>query len=169
MKKSVIAFAVAFVLSAGFTFLSLLTQATVLNSAAFDATSGLQVSTLINVFLGLAGLALFFTVFYFLARKSKILAVRSTTLALLLGVLLGSAILYLYSIATYPTYLLLYLSLIAGSLLSSVFQYFLPALTAILFAELKEKKSNNNSTQKTDDQNPTEQQINFSAPTVSSI
>lgn len=52
---------------------------------------------------------------------------------------MGSLIPYLFSIVTYLLDIILYLSLVAGSLVSSVFQFFLPALLALLFVELKEK------------------------------
>ena len=58
------------------------------------------------------------------------------------GVILGPLIPYLFSIVTYLTDIVLYLSLVAGSLVSSVFQFFLPALIALLFVELKEKTVN---------------------------
>jgi len=69
---------------------------------------------------------------------------------LLLGVLLGSAFPYLLSIVSFHTYLAVYLSIVAGSLLSGIFRYFLPALTGMLFAELREKKSGNNLPEKLD-------------------
>ena len=57
---------------------------------------------------------------------------------------MGSLIPYLFSIVTYRTDIILYLSLVAGSLVSSVFQFFLPVLIALLFVELKEKTEKDN-------------------------
>jgi CBS domain containing-hemolysin-like protein len=149
VKKSLIAFVAAFALTVGLMFLSAATRVALSNYAL--SSIGFQITnTLISIFLGLVGLAVFFAVFYFLATRIKITANKSTTVAVLLGVLLGSVTPYLLSIVTYPqAYLALYLSIIASSLLSSVFQYFLPALTALLFAELREKKSNHNFTEET--------------------
>ncbi|HEX7482750.1 MAG TPA: hypothetical protein VF350_04730 [Candidatus Bathyarchaeia archaeon] len=142
MKKSLIVFVAAFALSAGFAFLSLVTQVAISNSGLFNSTDAFQsIFTLSSIIVDLGGLALFFAVFYFIAKKIKIQVVKSTTVALLLGVFLGSAIPYVLSIVAYHTYLAVYLSLVAGSLLSSIFRYFFPALTAMLFAELREKKS----------------------------
>jgi hypothetical protein len=143
LKKSLIVFVVAFVLSIGFTFLPLVTRAALTVVLQNNIAESLSINTLISTFFSLAGLAIFFIVFYFLANRNKILTVKSTIIALLSGVILGSVILYLLAIVPYRNYLEIYLSLAAGSSVSSVFQFFLPALTALLFAELREKKSNN--------------------------
>lgn len=142
-------FVAAFALSTGFAFLSLITQVVISNSELFNNADGFQsIFTLGSFIVDLGGLALFFAVFYFIAKTTKIRAVKSTTVALILGVLLGSSIPHLLSIVTYHTYLAVYVSIVAGSLLSSIFLYFLPALTAIMFVELREKKSDNNLTEK---------------------
>ena len=160
MKKYPIAFVVAFALSVGFAFLYLVTQSAVSNSVSPDITYGFQaIFTLISIFLSLLGFAVFFSVFYFLAKRTKMVAVKSTVLAMLLGVLLGSAIPYIPSIVTYPAYLVLYLSIAGGSLLSGAFQYFLPALTALLFVELREAKLKHNLT----DENEAQSTISISA------
>ncbi len=140
MKKYPIAFVVAFALSVGFAFLYLVTQSAVSNFVSPDSTYMYQaIFTLISIILSLLGFAVFFSVFYFLAKRTKMVAAKSTISAVLLGVLLGSAIPYLISIVTYPTYLVLYLSIAGSSLLSKAFQYFLPALTGLLFVELRER------------------------------
>lgn len=138
-------FIAAFALSVGFAFLSIVTQVAISNSGLFNSANGFQsIFALSGMFVDLGGLAVFFTVFYFIAKNAKIQAAKSITIALLLGVFVGSVIPYLVSIVTYQTYLALYLSLVAGSLASSVFLYFLPSVTAMLFVELREKKSKNN-------------------------
>ena len=60
---------------------------------------------------------------------------------MLLGVILGPPILYLFNIFLYPSYLGIYLNVAVGSAVSSVFQFFLPGLTALLLVELKERKA----------------------------
>jgi uncharacterized protein YacL len=140
VKKSIGAFVAAFGLSIGFIFLSLAVRIALSNSSLFNNAVDFQtVFTLANLFLSLGGFALFFAVFYVLAKRNKIKAEKATCLVTLLGVVLGSLIPYLFSIVTYLTDIVLYLSIIAGSLVSSVFQFFLPALIALLFVELKEK------------------------------
>ncbi len=160
MKKYPIAFVVAFALSVGFAFLDLVIQAAVSSFVSPDSTYGYQaIFTLISIILSLLGFAVFFSVFYFLAKRTKMVAAKSTISAMLFGVLLGSAIPYLISIVTYPTYLILYLSIAGGSLLSGAFQYFLPALTALLFVELREAKLKRNLT----DENEAQSTISISA------
>jgi uncharacterized protein YacL len=140
VKKSIIAFVAAFGLSIGLIFLSLAVRIALSNSSLFNNAVDFQtVFTLANLFLSLGGFALFFAVFYVLAKRNKIKAEKATCLVTLFGVILGSLIPYLFSIVTYLTNIVLYLSLVAGSLVSSFFQFFLPALIALLFVELKEK------------------------------
>lgn len=144
MKKSLIAFIVAFVLSIGFTILSLATKAALYVALQDNLLDSLPINTLEGMVFSLVGLGVFFVVFYFLANNSKIIANKSTIIAMLLGVTLGPAILYLLNIFLYPSYPSIYLSMAAGSAVSSVFGFFFPALTALLFVELREKKPNNN-------------------------
>lgn len=145
VKKSIITFIVAFSLSIGFTVLPLVTRASLSVMLQSNIAQSLSINTLISIFFSLIGLAVFFVIFYLLANNIKILAVKSTIIALLLGVTIGPAILYLINIFLYNGFLI-YLSMAANSAVSSVFLFFLPALTALLYAELREKKSNNNST-----------------------
>lgn len=144
MKKSLIAFIVAFALSIVFTLLTLVSRASLSVLLQSNIVESLSTNTLLDIFFSLVGLAVFFAVFYFLANNNKIKAIKSTIIAMLLGVMLGPAILYLLNIFLYRFYLDIYLSLAVSSAVSSVFQFFLPALTALLFAELREKKLNNN-------------------------
>jgi hypothetical protein len=146
VKKSLIAFFAAFLLSIGLTFLSLVTRASLSIAFQNNGAESLSINTLVGMFFNLVGLAAFFAVFYFLANNNKIQAIKSTIIAVLLGVILGPAILYLFNIILYPSYLGIYLSLASSSAVSSVFGFFFPALTALLFVELKEKKPNNNIT-----------------------
>jgi hypothetical protein len=146
VKKSVIAFIVAFGLSIGFTLLSLAIRASFSIELQSSIAESLSINTLLGIFTSLVGLAGFFVVFYFLANNNKILAVKSTIIAILLGVTLGSAILFLLNIFLYSSYVVIYLNNAAGSAVTSVFQFFLPALTALMFVELKEKKTNSNLT-----------------------
>jgi len=146
VKKSVIAFIVAFSLSIGFTLLSLAIRASFSIALQSRLAESLSINTLLGIFSSLVGLAGFFVVFYFLANNNKILAVKSTIMAILLGVTLGSAILFLLNIFLYSSYVVIYLNNAVGYAVTSVFQFFLPALTAIMFVELREKKTNSNLT-----------------------
>ena len=141
VKKALIAFIVAFALSTGFTFLSLVTRASLSVALQSNIAESLSINELLSIFFGLVGLALFFVVFYFLANNNRIIAIKSTIIALLLGVTLGPVILDLFNIFLYPSYLGIYLNVAVGSAVSSVFQFFFPALTALLFVELKERKA----------------------------
>jgi Mg2+/Co2+ transporter CorB len=153
IKKSLIAFVVAFVLSIGFTILTFAARASLFLLLQSNVAEAQSIDTLLDPSLSLVGLAVFFVVFYFLAKNVKVTAVKSTIISILLGVILGSItenfiILYLLAMvanaeaAAAPVLL----SFAAGSSVSSVFQFFLPALTALLFAELREKKLNNSLT-----------------------
>lgn len=137
MKKPLIVFGVAFGLSILFTLLPLLFRA--VTSLSFSSSTDaefLSINTAISLFFDLAGPAVFFVVFYFLAKNIKIQAVKSAIIAVLLGATLGTAFLYLLNIFLYRSYLGIYLELAASSVVPSVFQFFFPALTALLFVEL---------------------------------
>jgi hypothetical protein len=141
VKKSLITFIVALTLSTGFTFLSLVTRASLSVVLQSNIAESLSINVLLSIFFSLVGLAVFFVVFYFLAKNNKIIAIKSTIIAMLLGVTLGPAILDLFNIFLYPSYLGTYLNVALGSAVSSVFQFFFPALTVLLFVELKERKA----------------------------
>ena len=142
MKKSLIAFFVAFALSIGFTFLPLVTRALLSGVLQSNFDEAVYINLLISIIFMLVGLSVFFVVFYFLANNNNILAVKSTVAALLLGVTLGTAISILPNIFFYSSYYSLYLNWAAGSAVLSIFQFFFPALTALLYVELKDRKLN---------------------------
>ena len=146
MKKSLIAFVVTFALSIGFTLMPLVALAELSVVLQSTMAESILVNELISTSFSLVGLAVLFVVFYFLGNRGKILVTKSTIIAVLLGAILGSVTPHLVSILAYNSHLEVYLSLIAGYAVSSVFVFFFPALTALLFAELREKKSNNNLT-----------------------
>jgi hypothetical protein len=147
LQKSLLAFAVAFALSAIFSLLSLMIRLGLLTSISPSTiTSVSAIAILTNAFFCLAVFASFFAVFYFLAKIGQIKAGKSIVFALLIGVLLGPLAIY--------QLLQIYLN-IAGSLVTSIFMYFLPALTALLFAQWREKKSNHNVTQENVDPSST--------------
>jgi hypothetical protein len=139
MKKSLIAFMISFVLSIGFTYVSLLARASLLIFET-NFSANVTVDHLIGIFVSLAGFAMFFGVFYFLANNGKVQVMKSTVIAILLGTMLGPAIFYLVNIFLYQTLLGVYISLAASSAVTAVFQFFLPALTALMYVELREKK-----------------------------
>jgi len=144
VKKSLITFFVALLLSIGLTFFPLITRASISAVLQSNVAESLSINTMLGIFFSLIGLAVFFFVFYFLAKNNKIQAGKSTCIALLLGVTIGPAILYLFNIFLYQSNFAIYVSMAVGSAVSGVFGFFFPALTALLFVELREKKSNNN-------------------------
>ncbi len=142
MKKSLILFMISFALSIGFTFVSLFARASVLVFGT-NFSANVSVDHLVGIFVSLAGLAMFFSVFYFLAKNSKIQVMKSTVTAILLGTMLGPAIFYVVNIFLYQSIIGVYLSLAASSAVTAVFQFFLPALTALMYVELREKQAIN--------------------------
>ena len=64
-------------------------------STLFDnrIAGNLTLGTYSTLSLNIATLTVFFVVFYFLAKNQKLMVVKSTIIAMLLGVILGSAIL----------------------------------------------------------------------------
>jgi hypothetical protein len=140
MQKPLAVFAVSFLLSLGFASLSF-ASTLYLDTPFFALNSWL---------FGLVTLAVFFSVFYFLAYKYKIRALKSTVLALLLGYILGpAAFINLLAISSLPhpslygTYLLESLSV--SSL--GFFNFFLPSVIALLFVEVKQSRSANDQQQ----------------------
>jgi hypothetical protein len=143
VKKSVI-FIIAFILSIVFTFIPSIVRAS-FSKLLQSSIAAIPFSTLLSILFSLVGLAVFFSLFYYLAKNMKINAVKPTVIAILLGVMLGPAILSLLNILLYPSsYFGIYISMAVGSAVSAIFGFFFPALTALLFVELREKKSNNN-------------------------
>jgi hypothetical protein len=130
---------VSFALSIGFTFISIFARASFSISMENNFVSNNLVLNLISIFISLAGLAVFFSVFYFLANNNKGQVMKSTVIAILLGAMLGPAIFYLGNIFLYQN-LGIYISLAVGSAVSAIFQFFLPALTALMYVELRDKQ-----------------------------
>ncbi|MCW4025728.1 MAG: hypothetical protein NWF01_11975 [Candidatus Bathyarchaeota archaeon] len=156
MKKYQLTFIVAFALSLGLTLLSMVVRIVTLSVffSNIETAEFSTISSLINRLLILFGLAVSFSVFYFLSKRAKIIVMKPTTLALFTGVFLGSSILYMcdsvFYFVVFGSHLGSTLVALEYHLLqiwgSSVYGlwYFFPALTALLFVELREKKSNNN-------------------------
>ena len=155
MKQSLVAFALAFVLSLIFSFVSIFVRVMTI-SVAFNVNSAVETEaafTIVSMVVGVATIALFFGVFYLLAKTKIIIVGKSVVLALLLGFALGSSILYLISfIGFQTTNLVLYSSLVVSSLVSSVSAYFFPSLSALLFVKLTENKPNSTITEKIENQ-----------------
>jgi RsiW-degrading membrane proteinase PrsW (M82 family) len=142
LKKPALIFVAAFALSLGLTLLPIFARVELILSFPTNIAESIAYNTLISTFFSLLGPAIFFVVFYFLTNRSKIPSVKPVIMALLLGVILGSAIVYLSVQIIDRVYLLIYLDLALGSVVSGVLQFFFPGLAALLFAELREKKSN---------------------------
>ncbi len=139
MTKSLIAFVVAFMLAALFSFLSLASRLTLIASLAPNDFLGLgALNNAIAIALNLACLGVFFGAFYFLATK-HITASKSTVLAMIIGVIMGSAIMYPLILVSSSSISFGYYLTMLGGLVTAVFQCFLPALTALLFVELRQK------------------------------
>ena len=159
MNKPLIIFGVAFALSLGFTLLSLISNAIssiYISSYNYNVDYAV-VTSLIGGASGFIGLAVVFVIFYYLGNKQKIQVAKPIVLAVLLGSLLGSSILFWIAIPfnlTQDIIFKTYLSFTIGYLFSSVFYYFLPALTALLFAELKGKRLTQNTIELESAQSP---------------
>jgi hypothetical protein len=141
LKKPLISFLIAFGLTVGFSFLSLAIPA----SFSYSAFS--------NFALSLVEIGLFFAAFYLLANTSKITAGKSTTLALFFGVLLGSMVYVFLAWETAPFGL--YWAFLLNALPYSISEFFLPAVTALLFAELRNKELNQSSTEESENESVT--------------
>jgi hypothetical protein len=138
LAKPLAAFAVSFVLSAGITWLSFYRFGftTLFSVSLFEA---IQFFAVIDMLFTLVGVAVFFGVFYFLADRYKMQASRSTVLALLLGVIFGSALYNLTLMS--PEYFGSYLLFSASSSFGGIFEFFLPSVIALLFIELRQNRS----------------------------
>ena len=122
---------------------------TYLSSSRFGAFSlfsvtlyeAIPIFTLSSMLFNLVLLAVVFGVFYFLADRFNMRASKSTVIALLLGVIFGSAINDLLVIS--PQYYNMYTSIIvASSSFGGIFEFFLPSIIALLFVELKHEQAN---------------------------
>jgi hypothetical protein len=161
MKKNLLVFMVAFALSIGLTLLYFVKA--IVFSYLIDGivnTVYSTISTTISTLFNLFGIALFFGVFYLITNRRKITVIKSTVLALLFGVILGTSIPYMFtsvlnlvgyasSSGDFLRVFALYLFQIIGSFVYGFSIYFFPALAALLFVELREKKSNQNLPQET--------------------
>jgi hypothetical protein len=135
LKKPLLTFAVAFAVSAIFSFLSLMVRLGLLTSISPNTITGISaVAILTNAFFWLAVLGSFFAVFYFLAKIGQANAGKSTVFALLMGVLLGPLVVY-------QLLQMLYVNIAGLLVTTSIFMYFLPALTALFFVLWREKRN----------------------------
>ncbi len=157
LKKSLIIFVVAISLPLVLVLLSFLefTIITYFTSpASISAFPSLmdtesKAFSLLNLLVGTFGA---FALFYFLGIKTKTKVVKSVTLALFIGLLVGllvgevitvASIYIFYGVFSWVPSIELYIVDISG-LLSGVFGLFFPALVALLFVDLRERKSHNN-------------------------
>lgn len=134
MKRALIAFLVAFGLTIAISALRLIGGVPALS---FVLTS---YSTASNIIIAIVGIGLFFASFYLLANTTQIAANKATIIALLLGVLLGSAVSVI--LLWTPSVLVYFSAILWSSLLFGVIQYFMPALIALLLADFNRKKAN---------------------------
>ncbi len=130
MKKALITFLVAFGLTVAISALRLIGGAAAISPFLTS-----------NVIITIVGIGLFFSVFYLLANTTQIAANKATIIALILGVLLGSAV---SVILLWTSSVLWYFSAILWSaLFFGIIQYFIPALIALFFADFRSKKAKN--------------------------
>ncbi len=156
MKKSLIVFVVALALSLVLILLSLLGVIIMssVSSASIYASPSL-VDTINNAFSFLyllVSVFAAFAMFYYLGRRTKIKVVKSTTLALFFGLLVGVLVGYLILVVSltfifnadfsWVANIEGYISDISG-LLNPVLELFFPALVALLFVDLRERNSHN--------------------------
>lgn len=145
MKKYLLVFIVAFALSIGFTLVSIMVRVFVLNSInTSNLSSSIATSEIIIDLFSLIGPVMFFVTFYFLGKKIRILSLKGTTISLFLGALLGSTILFAFSLLSLSAQSEIYVAYGSSFLYTDVFEFFLPALTALLIVELKNRQLNDN-------------------------
>ena len=142
MKKSLTVFAVA----VGLTVLSIFLG--VIRSVLFSLSQyNLGMAAVSSLLFSLVDICVVFGLFFFLGKRTKIKVSKSITLALLVAVLIGTLIFVLpigsYSLPFGVTFLEEYFYILTDSVIGSFLQVFFPALAALLFAELREKNSNN--------------------------
>jgi hypothetical protein len=143
MKKAPIAFIVAFALSIGFMLLSITIQASLSNILGEARNNTTIISSSVGALFSFLELGAFFAVFYYMAKRLKMAPEKLTLIGILLGAALGAAILFLANTLLYPsTYFEMY-TVALNVAVSSVFYLFLPALIALLFAELRAKETAN--------------------------
>ena len=132
LKKTLIAFLVAFGLTIACTVLKLIVSTTSALSFFLLAFTNLSTITITLLVIGI-----FFGIFYLLANTTNLVARKSTTLAILLGITIGgfvSVFLFWTGSPLFPA------SVYASFITSSFILYFFPSLTALLLVELRNKK-----------------------------
>jgi len=146
MKKTVIAFMIAFFLAMSLSYMDSIFLPLIMKLFPYSSVETRSVSTAINaLFMSSVIPVLSFVVFYFSATRAKIRASKTTTLSMLLGSLTGSLLFILFDLiglaadSTISAYSILASAVTILSLMS-VSLCFIPSLTAVLYAELKEKK-----------------------------
>ena len=147
VKKSLITFFVALLLSIGFTFFSLLTRASFSAVLQSNVAESLSINTMLGIFFSLIGLGIFFFVFYFLAKSNKILAReinRHSHTFRRYNRTSNSILIQHISVSIEFCHICKHGCGFCSLVQSLAVGFFFPALTALLFAELREKKSTYN-------------------------
>jgi hypothetical protein len=130
--KALIAFLVAFGLTIACTVLKLIVSTT--SALSFLL---LAFTNLLTIAITLLVMGIFFGVFYLLANIKNLVARKSTTLAIFLGITVGGFVsVFLFWMGS-P---LFQASVYASFITSSFILYFFPSLTALLMVELRNKK-----------------------------
>jgi hypothetical protein len=124
------------------------------SSASIYASPSLvdTINNAFSLFYLLVSVFAAFAIFYYLGRKTKIKVVKSITLALFFGLLVGVVVGYLILVVSLTLVFNAGFSWVAdievnisdvSGLLRTVFELFFPALVALLFVQLKERNSHN--------------------------
>jgi hypothetical protein len=147
LKKTLIAFAIAFVLAVGLSYAYKNFTSTLLryfpSNTSFETVSAFN--TIFTLIIFSVGVVLSFVVFYFSALRIEITVSKKTTLSIFLGSLAG-ALLFVLVVSTvlgspvFSGYIIL-ANVASFCSLVGVFLCFFPALIAVLYAEVKEKKT----------------------------
>jgi len=143
MRKPPVAFAVSFLLSLAFTWVSFYRFGftTLISTQPFEAIAFFG---LVDMLFTLVTVAVFFGVFYFLGDRYKMKALKSTVLALFIGVAFGSALFNLIEMSSLSSSLFgAYITYSASASFGGIFEFFLPSITALLFVELRQNRSAN--------------------------
>jgi hypothetical protein len=85
-------------------------------------------------------IGIFFGIFYLLANTKNVVAKKSTTIAILLGIILGGAGSVFILLKDFAFAIFVTADIFTSFITSSFVLYFFPSLTALLLVELNNKK-----------------------------
>jgi hypothetical protein len=100
-----------------------------------------------SLIFALVEITVTFSVFFVVGKRTNTKVVKTVVLSLLSGMIVGQLILLLQTnlsgLPLEAIYTNVYISFLTGFVPGTLFQLFFPALGALLYAELKQKRTNN--------------------------